>query len=197
MRASLTIPSLTVLCLFLLLSAAGPAAAKTADGLPPSVEVTCAKEAACAFGQCNSYCEAKDCHCYYDLSCTPRASQNSCDNQEAHYIAMTGHEPPCNLAAKCPCLDDDNWSSQEDTWFEFISGGILPTGCSDVAGELAVTVVLSDGFWAASADTVGLQCRILQPNLGTNGDALIGLSVEQAEACRQLLLVAAGSVCPP
>lgn len=189
-------PILTVLCCLPLLFAAGPAmAGGTADGLPPSVEVTCSNAADCAFGICNSYCEAGDCHCRFEDSCTPRISDNACRVLEEHYLDATGQEPPCNLAAKCPCLDDDNWDSELDTWFEFVSGGILPTLCVTSGSELGVGAVLSDGQWAASVDTANQLCRIKQPGLDADGDVLDGLSVEQADACKELLLIAAGSVC--
>ena len=186
---------LTVLSLLWLLCAAGPAAGQTADGLPPSVEVTCAKASECAFGICNAYCEAGDCHCIFDPGCEPRISENACAQLEAHYIDAVGQEPPCNLAAQCPCLDDDNWPAQTDTWFEFVGGGILPTSCVEAGGELAVSAVLSDGEWAASVDTVGLRCRIKNPSLGAAGDVLTGLSADQADKCLLLLEDAAGIVC--
>ncbi len=185
----------TVLWLPPLLGVAGPAGAQTADGLPPSVEVTCAKAAECAFGICNAYCEAGDCHCYFDPGCEPRISITACSQLEAHYIDATGQEPPCNMAAKCPCLDDDNWPSQTDTWFEFVGGGILPTHCVEAGGELAVSAILDDGQWAASVDTAGMQCRIQQPSLGSNGDVLGDLSSDQIDSCLQLLREAAGNVC--
>ena len=186
----------TLIALFFLsLLAAGPAAAQTADGLPPSVEVTCAKTQECAFGICNSYCEAGDCHCYYDPGCEPSISQTACDQLAGHYRDATGQDPPCDLAAQCPCLDDDNWPTQSNTWFQFISGAILPQNCSDNGNELAVSAILSDGLWAASVDSANNRCQIQNPNLDSGVDSLTGLSDDQTAACRQLLEDATSTLC--
>lgn len=75
-----------------------PAAASTPDGVTPSRESVCDGLSGVAFGLCNSYCEAMDCHL-----AEPRASRRACDQVKSNFEKKTGQPLPCE-AMPCPCL---------------------------------------------------------------------------------------------
>lgn len=94
----------------LLLLLAAPALAKTPDGKPPSVEDVCDGYKGAAYGQCNSYCEARDCD-------DPRvhAADRSCAVTAAKFTALTGDDLPCAPAAPACTVDAiDDASSASD-----------------------------------------------------------------------------------
>lgn len=89
-------------CCFLMLMivvmlASNAAYAKTADGVTPSEETVCSGLAAPAFGLCNAYCEAMDCHL-----AEPHASRKACDQVRKNFQRKTGSDLPCESFA-CPC----------------------------------------------------------------------------------------------
>ena len=117
---------LLVLFAFALLAAMTPgtAAAQTPDGETPAVEQVCAEEAGAAFGLCNAYCEAMDCHLADDGDdlTSPSASETACLKVENRYLQITGRElyalqcgpdacPPGTEGCSCaegeyPCEDE-------------------------------------------------------------------------------------------
>ena len=94
-----------------------PALASTPDGETPAVEEICAEHAGAAFGLCNAYCEAMDCHLAYDYDDTtsPHASLNACTKVEDRFFKITGlplecalggSDPTCPTGTEgCPCGD--------------------------------------------------------------------------------------------
>jgi len=81
----------------------GVANANTADGETPSVESVCNNESGSAFGLCNAYCEAMDCHLD-----APNASATACEKVGDKFAKVTGRTPPCEVSNGliCPCWDD-------------------------------------------------------------------------------------------
>ena len=82
----------------LLLAGATMAHAQTADGMTPAEETVChdANLTGAAFGLCNAYCEAMDCHLYAEGG-QANASQNACDKVKANFQKHEGEnaELPC------------------------------------------------------------------------------------------------------
>jgi len=72
--------------------APSPALAQTPDGQTPAVEEVCPREAGAAFGLCNAYCEAMDCHLANDEDPTtsPSASATACLKVQNRYLQFTG-----------------------------------------------------------------------------------------------------------
>ncbi len=184
MKAILTILTLTALTFF-----AGAAAAQTADGSTPAVEDVCdiPELSGGAWGLCNAYCEAMDCHCFLDDTCVPNASQNACDKVKERYTAKAGSVPlPCEQAL-CPCADPEQWADQ--TWTAIVTEdlGYVHSGCSE---NLVTTSNLGfDQFASVEIDAAN--------DLGScsYGDGLDGnqvsnsfpLTADEASACAALL----------
>ena len=63
----------TLLFLCSLILCTGSALGQTPDGETPAQEDVCDGESGAAFGLCNAYCEAMDCHLD-----NPQASANAC-----------------------------------------------------------------------------------------------------------------------
>ena len=120
------------LCTIALLAALTPGAvyASTPDGETPAVEEICSDHAGAAFGLCNAYCEAMDCHLGWDFDATttPKASPTACAKVESRFFQITGEplecapggsDPACPTGTEgCPCGDgeyqcDDELSCDE------------------------------------------------------------------------------------
>ncbi|MFQ5349336.1 MAG: hypothetical protein ACE5EG_02705 [Thermoanaerobaculia bacterium] len=78
--------------------------AQTPDGETPAEEDVCDPLAGAAFGLCNAYCEAMDCHLpdAAHPDAVPNASPTACLKVKDNFIKITGMtELPCEAAA-CP-----------------------------------------------------------------------------------------------
>lgn len=76
--------------------------AKTPDGETPSEELVCSDYEGAAFGLCNAYCEAMDCH----LGPGAKASQRACMQVRENFKKKTGEDIfPCEQQAECPCAE--------------------------------------------------------------------------------------------
>ena len=71
--------------------------AKTPDGETPAVEDVCSLLTGAAFGLCNAYCEAMDCHLE-----DPKASSTACGKVGDKLVAITGEDPPCEEEVCAP-----------------------------------------------------------------------------------------------
>lgn len=105
--------------------AAGSAAAKTPDGETPSEEPVCDEMSGAAFGLCNAYCEAMDCHLANDGDDTtePNASPRACLRVLENYIKLTAEVMlPCEVCPQpgtgtgsgdigCVCIANDDCAS--------------------------------------------------------------------------------------
>lgn len=78
-----------------------PTRANTPDDETPAVEDVCAGEVGPAYGLCNAYCEAMDCH----LGDDAQASETACDKILQKYIDHTGLMPPCESEPLEVCDD--------------------------------------------------------------------------------------------
>ncbi len=104
--------------LFLVVLAAltsSPVFAQTPDGETPAEEEVCDPLAGAAFGLCNAYCEAMDCHLpdAEHPDATPNASPTACLKVKDNFIKITGlAELPCEAVAcpagseGCACIED-------------------------------------------------------------------------------------------
>jgi len=112
----------------LVVVASGPAAAQqtlefgTPDGEPPAIEGVCDGQSGAAFGLCNAYCEAMDCH-----SVDAEASSQACDKVREKFENLTGEELPCEL--DCPCVNADA------AWRELIENADSITECLAVSAS--------------------------------------------------------------
>ncbi len=95
---------LNALFICLLASFAGIALAQTPDGQTPSQEDVCDGESGAAFGLCNAYCEAMDCHCPNTQEgdpghpdCVPNANENACMRVFNRFYQITGRDLPCEV----------------------------------------------------------------------------------------------------
>ena len=99
--------------------APGAVFAQTPDGETPAEELICADQAGAAFGLCNAYCEAMDCHLAYDYDpdTSPKASMTACTKVESRYVQITGTPLECAPGGSddscptgtegCPCGDGE------------------------------------------------------------------------------------------
>ena len=78
-----------------------PALAQTPDGETPAVEDVCDLHSGAAYGLCNAYCEAMDCHLGTDGDPTtePSASEVACGKVLNRFMKLSGHTVlPCEEA---------------------------------------------------------------------------------------------------
>ena len=76
---------------------------KTPDGMTPAEEGSCTYLEGRAYGQCNAFCEAKDCD-----SMDPMDWNKSCYNLLEHYQDETGKAgPPCFCNEACGLQFDE------------------------------------------------------------------------------------------
>lgn len=128
-----TLPFLSALTLALV---DRPAPASTPDGLPPSLETVCDVYSGAAFGTCNAYCEAMDCHLD-----EPNASARACERKRDKFIALTGETPPCELS--CPCQVIEGFT-------DFVDGTLEGDMCVDLGeGQYEVSTDLGEGARAS------------------------------------------------
>ena len=124
------------------------AQAKTPDMQTPSMETVCDLYSGAAFGVCNAYCEAMDCHLD-----EPRASERACTRKRDRFVELTGHAPPCELA--CPC-------SAIDAFAGFVAGEPAANACiAPDEDQLRVEARLSPFEFAGvfvNASEVALVC---------------------------------------
>lgn len=159
--------SFPFILLLSLAAATVPAAAKTPDGQPPSVETVCDNETGAAFGLCNAYCEAMDCD-----SPNHHSSDQACASVKKNFEKKTGRPMPCLVT--CPCFDllqlfaqlEDGsaTASQCETASEFIT---VQTATGDVAavvtGSSGVPHQCTVNFgppFIDLTDTERLVCRV-------------------------------------
>lgn len=152
-----------------LLVLALPVAAKTPDGLPPSVETVCDGQTGAAFGLCNAYCEAMDCD-----SPAPHASATACAKVGSHFQRITGSPVPCD--SSCPC------SAQIALFFAFTNGDQTISQCISNPNE---TTFFTPGGDYAIVTSSGCQA--------TNQDLFVELTPAESALCVQALLSAAAA----
>lgn len=166
--------TLLVVALGLCLTFAGLAAAQTADGQTPAEEDVCDGESGAAYGLCNAYCEAMDCHLD-----EPSASATACQKVGSRFEQITGRRPPCDLS--CPCYTAADL--QQGTIA--VCGDNFP-GFNNLAG-----VIYTDGrrgcsgIFCGSGDPTVRSCAF-QPITG--GIIIELLDEEEDAACRALIL---------
>jgi len=117
---------------------AGPAIAKTPDGLTPSVEDLCDQYEGRAFGLCNSYCEARDCD-----DPRVRAADASCAATERQFKQMTGRDLACSPEVPCTIVAEDDIRSD-------LSPSDFPLTISVLAND-----VVTDGEATIRDDSIG------------------------------------------
>lgn len=88
---------------FLCIGLGSPAMAQTPDGEPPAVESVCDDLTGAAFGLCNAYCEAMDCHDPENA----KASASACTAVKGRLAVAGVATPPCEDGPvfECPCFD--------------------------------------------------------------------------------------------
>ena len=193
MKATLTALSLSLLILF-----AGAAAAQTPDGETPAEELLCDKENGAAFGLCNAYWEAMDCHLADDGDplTEPAASEQACTKVGSKFKNITGRDVPCQAAVECSCFKPANWSDADlgSIWAYFASAGqeSADTTYSD-DGTLQKLVESPDDFsvLGAAVDGSTLECQVFS---GTDSSPILTKSItpDEVGVCRELLATAAG-----
>ena len=162
---------IALLTLGLCLTVAGMAAAQTADGETPAEEDVCDGESGAAYGLCNAYCEAMDCHLD-----EPNASAKACEKVGSKFEQITGRRPPCDLF--CPCF-----TAEELQQGTIAQCGDIP-GFDDLAG-----IVYADGRRACSGILCGVapparSCAIIRPS----GELVIEIIDEDTDlSCRALI----------
>ena len=139
---------------------AGPASAKTADGLTPSVETVCDQYTGAAYGLCNSYCEARDCD-----DPRVRASDQSCEVTAAQFKRKTGHDLVCTTDDSCTVSAEEDLRSvrQEELPISISvlendthTGGVLTFRDFQVSDDFAADTRLEDaklGLFSISGHT--------------------------------------------
>jgi hypothetical protein len=153
-----------------LLVVALPAAAKTPDGKPPSVETICDSQSGAAYGLCTAYCEAMDCD-----SPAPHASASACSKVRGNYQRITGHSMPCD--ATCPCGD-------QISLFASIAAGTETIGvCYTNSSE--TTIYTSTGDVVTVLNGNGCQANGVDP--------FVPLTPEQSALCGMILRNAAAT----
>ena len=128
----------------ILILAPGTALGQTPDGETPALEDICADESGAAFGLCNAFCEAMDCHLDQ-----PQASATACTKVGDKFEQITGRRPPCENT--CPCFSAEDL--QQGTVLE--CGENFP-GFPDLAG-----VIYTDGRVGCS----GIFCASVFPTI--------------------------------
>lgn len=154
----------------------GAALAQTPDWMTPAEETICDGETGAAYGLCNAYCEAMDCH-----SENAQASDTACTKVKDKFTNITGRPLPCESCpppppgTTCPCV------GLPDFDLALSSPGLCQSN------PLAATKFTQ--FAVASAT-----CS-LQPPLGggclsdgANGLQVLSITPEEGSACMQLIL---------
>ena len=126
-----------LLTIGLLVLFASEARASTPDLETPSMETICDVYEGAAFGVCNAYCEAMDCHLD-----EPRASERACERKRERFITLTGEAPPCELS--CPCMAIDGFA-------DLASGEITANECISPSDDVVrVSSSASSAAWRTS-----------------------------------------------
>lgn len=161
---------LLLTCLFFLVAAA---MGQTPDGETPAQESVCDGETGAAFGLCNAYCEAMDCHLD-----NPQASDNACTRVGNKFEQVTGRRPPCELS--CPCFTASDLQQGN-----IVACGENFPGFPDLAG-----VIYDDGRSGCSGflcfTAVGRSCALVQPS--GNLVFQIDITAQEDSDCRTLIL---------
>lgn len=182
MRTTLSILFVAMfLALFLTLT--GSAVAQgTPDWITPSRETVCDDESGTAFGLCNAYCEAMDCHL-----AEPQASQTACDKVSNKFTQITGRSLPCE--ATCPCMNIPEFA-------DYVNGGASVNACllnssiTQLEGDLSGFV----SSFAAAGDLSGSFCGFIGETLeGAGLYHLLSTTPEEAVTCQLLLEDAAAA----
>jgi hypothetical protein len=156
----------SALMFFVLISS--PAVASTPDGVTPSRETVCDGFSGAAFGLCNSYCEAMDCHL-----AEPKASRRACDQVQKNFEKKTGQPLPCEAMA-CPCLALQGFN-------DLVEGNNPVLFCSgDYELYSATFVTASEQSIFIGQDNEGTPICSVQ-------EETILLSNDEFESCRALL----------
>lgn len=153
---------------------AGGKPAGTADWSTPAQETICDNLIGQAFGICNAYCEALDCHLD-----NPNASATACTKLFDKFVQVTGVVPPCEIT--CPCT--------ELPFFSDILDGTSPaTECFivDVFGTATeVDVISLEGTAAAITGEPTPRCGEF-PDFEI--PTILEITLPQAQQCNQLLI---------
>jgi len=156
-----------ILSLLALILIAGVVSAQTADFLTPSVETVCDNQIGAAFGLCNAYCEAMDCHLD-----NPQASLAACPKVLDRYVRITGASPPCENA--CPCTVSVEFS-------DLVTGVSVIDSCE----------ISTDYIEVISGDLVGAIDLGPPPECGVFSDDIdlhLEITEAQLDVCSNLLL---------
>ncbi len=161
------------------------AIAQTPDFLTPSVETVCDDFSGAAFGLCNAYCEAMDCHLD-----NPQASATACAKVLGKFQSKTGGaNPPCE--STCPCSNNGEFD-------QLVNGGNTVLSCGqNSSGSVNVVSVNPIGGIVIGAVDAGppLQCGVFSDTTFFATE----IDQEQFDNCAALLLevaTAQGVSCP-
>ncbi len=163
--------SLLILGVGVFLMGSVPAFASTPDGQTPSRETVCDLEQGAAYGLCTAYCEAMDCE-----SPDPHASATACSRVGSKFLQITGRPVPCGIA--CPC-------ERLPLFASIFAGGETLQGCSDSSSGTSVSTTGGAFASVTVSETEG--------TCSDNAETMLVITVEQAQACRSLLVAASAS----
>ena len=188
MKLILTTVSLVALALF-----AGTAAAQTPDGETPAIELLCDEFNGAAFGLCNAYCEAMDCHLADDgdPSTEPQASAQACERVGGRFENLTGQRPPCADAVECSCFEPTNWNDPAvgQVWQSFAIDPEFfgsPVDCTEDGDSITIIFGEEGSAIGAGVDGTNLSCDVYS---GSTSTPLVERAITAAEAvaCRALM----------
>ncbi len=167
------------LCCLVAFPAAGGVG--TPDGVPPAIENICDGQTGSAFGLCNAYCEAMDCHLD-----EPQASATACSKVGTKFEQVTGTPPPC----ECPCVNFELFAS-------VVSGASPVEACLVLdSGEVNIITIAGNEEVIAFSDVgviVGAPICGDFDNVSGGFLDIAAITVEQHFTCADLLQQAAAA----